>query len=79
MDSDSSIFWFGLEPDLLGEYLVLRNWKKEAAFSLNDTWQDKLQNQLALFLALNGNATESLTRLCLNFVDNNPLLENDYN
>jgi hypothetical protein len=29
MDSDSSIFWFGLEPDLLGEYLVLRNWKKK--------------------------------------------------
>jgi hypothetical protein len=79
--SDSSEFWFGLEPDLLGEYLVLRHWRiwqKDAAFQLSDTWKGKLQGQLAMALALNGKTAESLTRLCFDFTENNLLIENEY-
>jgi hypothetical protein len=79
--NDASRFWFGLEPDLLGEYLVLRHWRiwqEDAEFQLSETWKDKLQSQLALALALNDQSTKSLARLCSDFTKNNLLLENEY-
>jgi hypothetical protein len=79
--NDASKFWFGLEPDLLGEYLVLRHWRiwqEDAEFQLSETWKDKLQSQLALALALNDQSTESLARLCSDFTKNNLLLKNEY-
>ncbi|NQZ10110.1 MAG: hypothetical protein HRT35_23420, partial [Algicola sp.] len=79
-DNNEATFWFGLEPDLLGEYLVLRHWRnwQNEVFSLSDNWQDKLQCHLSLAFSLKGKTTDSLVRLCLDFTENNPLLEKNY-
>lgn len=78
MDSDLTTIP-GMEPDMLGEYLVLRQWRHwKATEDFPQQWQSQIQQQLALALLLSLKTSETLVRLCQDFPDNNPLLENDY-
>ncbi|NOU52165.1 hypothetical protein HG263_16675 [Pseudoalteromonas sp. JBTF-M23] len=75
-----------LEPDLLGEYGVLRVWRnwqqsRESIFSNNDepSAQDKLLAQLSLAFTLNANnCADALARTCYDFEKDNLLLNKDF-